>query len=56
MRTRRKYPSQLNTVTVRLSVAEHARLKEISESKGITMAEALHFLLEQQKQGIVSER
>jgi hypothetical protein len=47
---RRKYPSELNTRHVRVSLGDYALLKEISRRQGVTMAEALHLALERQEQ------
>jgi hypothetical protein len=47
---RRKYPSELNTRHVRVSLGDYALLKEISRRQSVTMAEALHLALERQEQ------
>jgi len=46
---RRKYPSELNTRHVRVSLGDYALLTEVSRRAGVTMAEALHLLLERQE-------
>jgi hypothetical protein len=46
---KRKYPSELNTKQVRVSLGDYALLREISLRAGVTMAEALHLALERQE-------
>lgn len=46
----KKYPSELNTKQVRVSLGDYALLREISLRVGVTMAEALHLALERQEQ------
>ena len=48
----KKYPSELNTRTIRIGVGDYALLAEISRRAGVTMAEALHLVIEQQGQVI----
>jgi len=43
--TRKKYPSELNTKTVRLNIGDWQVLNEISRSHNITFAEAFHQLM-----------
>ena len=45
----KKYPSELNTKTVRIGIGDYALLTEISRRAGVTMAEALHLALERQE-------
>ena len=40
--TRKRYPSEINTKTVRLNVGDWQVLNEISRSHNITFAEAFH--------------
>lgn len=47
---KKKYPSELNTKQVRVSLGDYALLREISMKAGITMAEALHLAIEHQEQ------
>lgn len=49
---RHKYPSELNTRHVRVSLGAYAMLKEVSLHAGITMTEALDLVIEQQGQVI----
>ena len=46
----KKYPSELNTRTVRIGIGDYALLTEISRRERVTMAEALHLALERQEQ------
>ena len=46
----KKYPSELNTRTIRIGIGDYALLTEISRRAGVTMAEALHLALERQEQ------
>ena len=46
----KKYPSELNTRTIRIGNGDYALLMEISRRAGATMAEALHLALERQGQ------
>jgi|WetSurMetagenome_2_1015567.scaffolds.fasta_scaffold05644_4 hypothetical protein len=50
IRMTRKYPSELNTKHIRVSLGDYAMLKEISMNSGVTMAEALHMAVERQVQ------
>lgn len=43
---KRKYPSELNTRHVRVSLGDYALLVEVSRKVGVTMAEALHLVIE----------
>ncbi|MBA7553578.1 hypothetical protein ES705_46172 [subsurface metagenome] len=43
--TRRQYPSEINTKTVRLNIGDWQVLAEISRSHNITFAEAFHQLM-----------
>jgi len=43
--TRRQYPSEVNTKTVRLNIGDWQVLAEISRSHNITFAEAFHQLI-----------
>ena len=45
---RQKYPSELNTRTVRVNIGDYALLAEFSHKLGVTMAEALHLAITQQ--------
>jgi hypothetical protein len=45
----KKYPSELNTRTIRIGIGDYALLIEVSRRAGVTMAEALHLALEQQE-------
>jgi hypothetical protein len=45
-----KYPSELNTRHVRVSLGAYTLLKEISRRAGVTMTEALDLALERQEQ------
>ncbi len=46
----KKYPSELNTRTIRIGIGDYAMLAEISRRLRGTMAEALHLALERQEQ------
>jgi len=46
--SKRKYPSELNTRQIRVSVGDWIWLKELSQRLGITIAEAFHKALESQ--------
>jgi hypothetical protein len=46
---RRKYPSELSTKQIRVSLGDYALLAEISRRAGVTFAEALHLALERQE-------
>lgn len=46
---KRKYPSELNTRQIRVSLGDYALLAEISRRAGVTFAEALHLALERQE-------
>lgn len=43
----KKYPSELNTKTVRINLGDWALLTEISQRADVTIAEALHLVIEQ---------
>jgi hypothetical protein len=45
----KKYPSELNTRTIRINIGDYALLSEVARRAGITMAEALHLALERQE-------
>jgi len=45
----KKYPSELNTKTIRINIGDYGLLSEISRKADVTMAEALHLLLERQE-------
>jgi len=47
---RRKYPSELNNKHVRVGLGDYALLAEISRRASVTMAEALHLVIEQHGQ------
>jgi hypothetical protein len=44
----KKYPSELNTRTVRITIGDYALLREISLKMDVTMAEALHLVITEQ--------
>jgi hypothetical protein len=48
----KKYPSELNTRTIRIGIGDYALLTEISRHASITFAEALHLVIEHQGQVI----
>lgn len=52
---RRKYPSELNTKQVRVSLGDYALLTEISRGAGVTMAEALHLAITRQEKTVIKE-
>jgi len=52
----RKYPSELNSRTVRVNLRRYSALKELSERLGITMDEALERLLDEHAERTVSPR
>ena len=41
----KKYPSELNTKTIRITIGDYALLAEISRRAGVTFAEALHLVI-----------
>jgi len=45
----KKYPSELNTRTIRIGIGDYALLAEISRRAGVTFADALHLALERQE-------
>lgn len=45
----KKYPSELNSKTIRIGIGDYLLLRELSQRAGITMAEALHLALERQE-------
>jgi len=45
----KKYPSELNTRTIRIGIGDYALLMEISRRADVTMAEALHLALARQE-------
>jgi hypothetical protein len=51
---KRKYPSELNTKQIRVNLGDYALLAEISRRAGITMAEAVHIILEGSQMGKTS--
>ena len=46
---KRKYPSELNSRTIRVNISDWHWLLEISRQAGVTVAEAFHMVLQQQK-------
>jgi len=42
---KKKYPSELNTITIRVNIGIYARLREIASRNNLTMAEALERLV-----------
>ena len=41
----KKYPSELNTRTIRIGIGDYALLAEISRRAGVTFAEAFHLTI-----------
>jgi len=44
----KKYPSELNTRTIRIGIGDYALLTEISHKLNVTMAEALRLVITEQ--------
>lgn len=44
----KKYPSELNTRTVRIDIGDYGLLAEISRQADVTFAEALHLVITEQ--------
>lgn len=43
---KKKYPSELNTVLMRIDVGDHVKIKELSQRLNLSMAGVLHRLIE----------